>query len=136
MFPDSCEILFRDRLYQNPRVWNSSHRMIHVGADVFRQNWPEIVTTTVIQGNTLGVYFVLNDGLIVNARARYSMYLTSHDATVQHVNIIGRFIRSCLKCLRMRKRKLAVGMMTHARLGKACELNRFPEVVKMVMEAL
>jgi hypothetical protein len=36
----------------------------------------------------------------------------------------------------MRKRKLAVGMMTHARLGEACALNRFPEVVKMVMEAM
>ena len=135
VFPDRCEILFRDRLYQNPRVYNGNHRVIYVGDDDFRQRWPEIA---VVAGTRrqMALHFPLNDGLIVNDRARYSMYLDARAVTVQHVNLVGRFIRSCLECLRMRKRKLAVGMMTHARLGEACALNRFPEVVKMVMEAM
>ena len=136
VFPDRCEILFRDRLYQNPRVWNLSNRVCIVNEDVFRQRLPAIATVRVMRPATLGVDFPVRDGLRVNGRVFWSMYLDAHAVTVQDVNLIGRFIRSCLECLRMRKRKLAVGMMTHARLGEACALNRFPEVVKMVMEAL
>ena len=132
VFPDRREILFRDRLYQNPRVYNGNHRMIHVGDDVFRQRWPEIATVTGKGGPATGVHFPLNDGLNINGRAFWSMHFTAHDATVQHVNIIARFVRRHI----IWPRKLAVGMMTHARLGEACGLNRFPEVVKMVMEAL
>jgi hypothetical protein len=35
--------------------------------------------------------------------------------------------------IRARRRNLAVCMMTHARLGKACALQAFPELVKMIL---
>jgi len=132
VFPDRREILFRGWLYGRPRVHTGYCRYVDVGVDDFRQTWPEIDNVVWVDGDGMHLHFVPYNRLIVDGRAHIVMYLDARAVTVKHVNIMERYLRRRIIWLR----KLAVGMMTHARLGKACELNRVAEVVKMVMEAM
>ena len=57
------------------------------------------------------------------------------------IKLFRRFIRVYVREFRERRenrenRMLAFGMMTHARLGKKCALNAYPELVRMVVRCM
>jgi hypothetical protein len=158
VLPDSCVMIYKGEVYVEPRGYrggSGSEPTYLLARDMYNApNWPAIQLATwpfksarqdtkqlmiVFPSNSPGVRLSFWDQTGPVRR------LTTFRTDLLFLNTIS------LKCQtwsfrlryiirrdqhRMQARMLAVGMMTHARLGKACELNRFPEVVKMVMEAM
>jgi hypothetical protein len=136
---EKCAIIYQGKTYVNPRgnpsvgfnrvidelVYLTERDMMQAGS------WP--VVWRVFGGRWLGLYFSqFGAGAQTEEHAFHNLRL---DYLPLDTSCIPR-LRFVLRLNRKRNHLLAVGMMTHARLGEACALNRFPEVVKMVMEAM
>ena len=157
VMPNSCVMIYNGEVYVEPRGYrggSGSEPTYLLARDMYNApNWPAIQLAKWFKSarqdtKQLMIVFPSNSP---GVRLSYLdetgpvSHLTTFRADLLFLNTIS------LKCQtwsfrlryiirrdqhRMQARMLAVGMMTHARLGEACELNRFAEVVKMVMEAM
>lgn len=136
---EKCAIIHQGKTYVNPRGNPSvgfnrvGHELVYLTERDMMQagSWP--VVWRVCGGRWLGLYFSqFGPGAQTEEHVFHNLRL---DYLPLDTGCIPRLL-FVLRLNRKRNHLLAVGMMTHARLGKACALNRFPEVVKMVMDAI
>ena len=137
---EKCAIIYQGKTYVNPRgnpsvgynriidelVYLTERDMMQAGS------WP-VVWRVCMCRRWLCLYFSqFGSGAETEEHVFHNLRL---DYLPLDTSCIPR-LRFVLRLNKKRNHLLAVGMMTHARLGKGCELNRFPEVVKMVMDAI